>query len=82
MLTQPSRDLTDHEGRAEEAEAHKQEQLQKQKEGKGEWVDELASDSESAVRQKHTFSCLARKRAVNHERDICIPTQITHELKF
>jgi len=40
---------TDHEGRAEEAEFHKQDQLQKQKEGKGHWKDELASDSESIV---------------------------------
>ncbi|GAM85119.1 hypothetical protein ANO11243_031230 [Dothideomycetidae sp. 11243] len=39
-----------HEGRAEEAEAAKQEQLRKQKEGKGEWHDALASDSESAVK--------------------------------
>ncbi|KAK4962307.1 hypothetical protein LTR28_004564 [Elasticomyces elasticus] len=38
------------EGRAEEAEHHKQDQLQKQKEGKGQWKDELASDSESIVR--------------------------------
>lgn len=36
-------------GRAEEAEKAKQDQLQDQKEGKGHWVDELASDSESAV---------------------------------
>ncbi|KAK5112628.1 hypothetical protein LTR62_003943 [Meristemomyces frigidus] len=38
------------EGRAEEAEAHKQDQLQKQKEGKGHWKDELASDSESIIK--------------------------------
>ncbi|KAK8250494.1 hypothetical protein HDK77DRAFT_425331 [Phyllosticta capitalensis] len=38
------------EGRAEEAEAHKQDQLRKQKQGKGHWKDELASDSESAVK--------------------------------
>lgn len=42
--------LADNEGRAEEAEHHKQDQLQKQKEGKGHWKDELASDSESIVR--------------------------------
>ncbi|KAK8193071.1 uncharacterized protein BKA78DRAFT_294491 [Phyllosticta capitalensis] len=41
---------TDQEGRAEEAEAHKQDQLRKQKQGKGHWKDELASDSESAVK--------------------------------
>jgi len=39
------------EGRAEQAEAHKQDQLQKQREGKGHWKDELASDSESIVGQ-------------------------------
>ncbi|KAF2152400.1 hypothetical protein K461DRAFT_268355 [Myriangium duriaei CBS 260.36] len=39
-----------HEGRAEEAEQAKQEQLRKQKEGKGEWHDTLASDSESIVK--------------------------------
>ncbi|KAK4574497.1 hypothetical protein LTR86_001338 [Recurvomyces mirabilis] len=38
------------EGRPEEVEAHKQDQLQKQKEGKGHWKDELASDSESIVK--------------------------------
>ncbi|KAF2239001.1 hypothetical protein EV356DRAFT_504353 [Viridothelium virens] len=38
------------ETRAEEAEHHKQDQLRKQKEGKGEWKDELASDSESIVK--------------------------------
>ncbi|TKA67010.1 hypothetical protein B0A55_08195 [Friedmanniomyces simplex] len=38
------------ENRAEEAEAHKQDQLQKQREGKGHWKDELASDSESIVK--------------------------------
>jgi hypothetical protein len=41
--------VIDQEGRAEEAEHHKQEQLKKQEQGKGQWVDELASDSESAV---------------------------------
>ncbi|KAK1065010.1 hypothetical protein LTR74_008286 [Friedmanniomyces endolithicus] len=38
------------ENRGEEAEAHKQDQLRKQKEGKGHWKDELASDSESIVK--------------------------------
>ncbi|KAK7528850.1 uncharacterized protein IWZ02DRAFT_486860 [Phyllosticta citriasiana] len=38
------------EGRAEEAEAHKQELLKKHKQGKGHWKAELASDSESAVK--------------------------------
>ena len=41
---------TDNEDRAEEAEFHKQDQLQKQKEGKGQWKDELASDSESMLK--------------------------------
>ncbi|KAG4434989.1 hypothetical protein IFR05_009514 [Cadophora sp. M221] len=34
---------------AEENEKHKQDTLQKQKEGKGHWKPELASDSEEAV---------------------------------
>lgn len=41
--------LIDVEGRAEDVEKLKKEHLQKQKEGKGHWEDELASDSESAV---------------------------------
>ena len=45
----------DQEGRAEEAEHHKQDGLKKQKEGKGQWKDELASDSESAVSIPYTF---------------------------
>ena len=40
---------TDTEGRAEEVEEMKQAQLKKQKEGKGQWEDGLASDSESIV---------------------------------
>ncbi|KAF2145649.1 uncharacterized protein K452DRAFT_284012 [Aplosporella prunicola CBS 121167] len=39
-----------HDARGEEAEAHKQDQLKKQKQGKGHWKDELASDSESIVK--------------------------------
>ncbi|EKD12276.1 hypothetical protein MBM_09597 [Drepanopeziza brunnea f. sp. 'multigermtubi' MB_m1] len=34
---------------AEHNEKHKQDQLQKQKEGKGQWKPELASDSEEAL---------------------------------
>jgi len=34
---------------AEQNEKHKQDQLQKQKDGKGHWKPELASDSEEAV---------------------------------
>lgn len=41
---------TDEEGRAEEVEAKKQEQIAKAKQGKGEWHEDLASDSESIVR--------------------------------
>ncbi|KAL1303427.1 hypothetical protein AAFC00_006817 [Neodothiora populina] len=43
-------DALHHEGRAEEAEQAKQAQLKKQKEGKGEWHDELASNSESIIK--------------------------------
>jgi hypothetical protein len=39
----------DQENRAQEAERHKQEQLKDQKDGKGKWSDELASNSESIV---------------------------------
>jgi hypothetical protein len=43
--------LADNEGRADEVEQKKNEQLHKaQKEGKGEYKEELMSDSESAVR--------------------------------
>lgn len=47
--------LADKEGRAEEAEAKKQEQLKAVKEGSNEWTPELASDSEVAV----SFNTLA-----------------------
>jgi hypothetical protein len=46
--------MTDSEGRAEEVEKKKQENLSKQKEGKGHWEEQLASDSESAVRDMST----------------------------
>ncbi|PSN73083.1 hypothetical protein BS50DRAFT_629159 [Corynespora cassiicola Philippines] len=39
-----------HEGRAEEVESEKQDLLRKQKDGKGHWKEELASDSESVVK--------------------------------
>ncbi|KAF2842137.1 hypothetical protein M501DRAFT_998389 [Patellaria atrata CBS 101060] len=39
-----------HEGRAEEVEKEKHDQLRKQKEGKGEWKSSLASDSESIIK--------------------------------
>ena len=42
--------LKDQEGRAEEIEKTKDEQIKKQKDGKGEWHDGLASNSESIVR--------------------------------
>jgi len=38
------------EDRANEAEHFKNEQLRKQKEGKGEWHEEIASDSESIIK--------------------------------
>jgi len=38
------------EGRAEEIEAHKQDQLNKKKEGKQHWEDKLASNSESIIK--------------------------------
>jgi len=40
----------DAQGRSDEVEHHKQDQLQKQKEGKGHWKDELASNSESIIK--------------------------------
>lgn len=40
---------TDEEGRADEVEKVKNEQIQKQKDGKGHWHEEIASDSESIV---------------------------------
>lgn len=40
---------TNEEGAAEHNEHHKQDQLKKQKEGKGHWKPELASQSEEAV---------------------------------
>ena len=46
--------MADTEGRADEVEEIKQAQLKKQKEGKGEWEEGLASDSESIVRSIHT----------------------------
>lgn len=39
----------DNEGRAEEADKIKNEQIEKQKQGKGHWHEEIASDSESIV---------------------------------
>lgn len=45
--------MADTEGRADEVEDIKQAQLKKQKEGKGEWEEGLASDSESIVRSIH-----------------------------
>ncbi|WPH04702.1 Hypothetical protein R9X50_00759500 [Acrodontium crateriforme] len=48
------------EGRAEEIEKHKQEQLRQQKEGKAQWKDELASDSESAVKADQNSDSIAQ----------------------
>lgn len=41
--------MIDHEGRKEEIEEHKSDSLNKAGKGKGEWKDELASNSESIV---------------------------------
>ncbi|KAF2428902.1 hypothetical protein EJ08DRAFT_650874 [Tothia fuscella] len=38
------------EGRKEEIEHHKQDQLKKQEQGQGHWKDELASNSESIIK--------------------------------
>nr|POE51914.1 hypothetical protein CFP56_26121 [Quercus suber] len=67
----------DNEGRAEEAEAHKQDQLAKQKQGKGEWKDALASDSESIVKAdrgdlhnaKDTIATLQKESANAAQKD-------------
>jgi hypothetical protein len=50
--------MPDHEGRAEDVEHHKQDLLKKQKEGKGHWKDELASNSESIVCLSFSFISL------------------------
>lgn len=42
--------FTDNENRAEEVDKKKKEHLQAQKDGKNKWEEQLASDSESAVR--------------------------------
>lgn len=42
-------DKLHHEGRAEEVEAQKHASLKQQKEGKGEWKEDLGSSSESIV---------------------------------
>nr|POE71989.1 hypothetical protein CFP56_11865 [Quercus suber] len=65
------------ENRAEEAEAHKQDQLAKQKQGKGEWKDALASDSESIVKAdrgdlhnaKDTIATLQKESAEAAQKD-------------
>lgn len=51
----------DEDGRAEEAERVKNEQIQKQKEGKGHWHEEIASDSESIVRCARDTTLSGRK---------------------
>jgi len=72
MLTIGVCDGTDHDGRAEEAEHHKQDQLQKQKEGKGHWKDELASDSESIVRflSFFNFTVLCLLKGETYQMDV------------
>ncbi|TKA38702.1 hypothetical protein B0A54_08665 [Friedmanniomyces endolithicus] len=60
----PSRSFHSYnENRGEEAEAHKQDQLRKQKEGKGQWKGELASESESMIKAD-------RNETENAEEDI------------
>ena len=48
MLTKLTDKSSD--ARAAEAESHKQDALRAQKEGKGHWKEELASDGESSVK--------------------------------
>lgn len=52
----------DDEGRADEVQKAKDDQLSKQKEGKGHWEEGLASDSESIVRHSHAFGRTHTKR--------------------
>jgi hypothetical protein len=45
----PCGEITDEGNRREEIEGHKNDQLNKQKDGRGEWKGELGSNSENAV---------------------------------
>jgi hypothetical protein len=56
----------DEEGRAEKAEQIKNEQIQKQKNGKGEWHEGIASDSESIVSFVSRLSRCTSANAFNH----------------
>jgi hypothetical protein len=56
----------DEEGRAEEAERIKNEQIQKQKEGKGEWHEGIASDSESIVSLANRPSIPTPTNTIHH----------------
>ena len=72
--------LIDNEGRAEEVDKKKQEHLNKQKEGKGHWEEQLASDSESAVRlsaHAHFPSPDNMKYAQTRERESLLTSDIT-----
>ena len=58
----------DEEGRADEAERIKNEQIQKQKQGKGEWHEGIASDSESIVSHLHFRSFIPTTTNTVHHR--------------
>ncbi|KAF1915215.1 hypothetical protein BDU57DRAFT_518083 [Ampelomyces quisqualis] len=52
------------EGRAEEVEKKKQDNLSKQKDGKNQWEEGLASDSESAVKADRNESGTSTKEQI------------------
>ncbi|KAI6248730.1 hypothetical protein HI914_02702 [Erysiphe necator] len=60
-------------GQASEYEIHKQDALKKQKEGKGHWKAELASDSEEAIAAERTQQDESlhelQKRTASHAED-------------
>ncbi|KAM0716164.1 hypothetical protein Q7P37_008678 [Cladosporium fusiforme] len=57
------------EARPEEAENLKQQQLKEQKEGKGQWKEGLASDSESAVKADRGDQSSSRKSIKEMQED-------------
>lgn len=58
----------DSEGRAEEVEQKKHDNLSKQKEGKNHWEESLASDSESAVCQSEPHLASTPMTSINDPR--------------
>ncbi|POS87497.1 hypothetical protein EPUL_000672 [Erysiphe pulchra] len=66
-------DQVDNPNQASQNERHKQDALKKQKEGKGHWKAELASDSEEAIAadRNHRDESLheLQKRTVEHAED-------------